>query len=165
MINNITKHFARTTAVPMAAETKIKKDVINNILTAFFKKFYILISSPVYTITPNGIKISILYFQPTAKKINSSGRGRINSSSKLALYNKAYYKQLTAKMSTVNTNTRISTRTRVTFLVLLLSKLLQNNVQLELVRLKYVYHDSNILAQFLGINSHKNTYGKLKSLL
>lgn len=177
MINTITKHFARSnfstvdaTHIVTSAETKIKKDVINNILTTFFKKFYILISTPVYTITPNGIKISILYFQPTTAKKRRGGKVRTN---RLALLNKAYYKQLTTKMSTsaqgreeeIQTSTPVSTRSRVTFLVLLLSRLLKNNVQLELVRIKYVYHDSNILAQFLGINSHKNTYGKIKSLL
>ena len=56
-------------------------------------------------------------------------------------------------------------RARLTFLVLLLSKLLQTNVQIELVRIKYVYNDSNILAQFLGINSHRVTYGRIKNLL
>ena len=43
--------------------------------------------------------------------------------------------------------------------------MLETNVQLELVRLKYVYHDSDILAQFLGINSHKSTYGQFKNIL
>jgi len=43
--------------------------------------------------------------------------------------------------------------------------LLKTNVQLELVPLKYPYHDSNILAQYLVLNSNKNSYGKLKKRL
>jgi len=61
MINNITKHFTRNSAI---TSSKHRIESINSILTAFFKKFFILISKPIYTITPNGIKISILYFLP-----------------------------------------------------------------------------------------------------
>jgi hypothetical protein len=61
MINNITQHFTRNSAI---TSSKHRIASINSILTAFFKKFFILISKPVYTITPNGIKISILYFLP-----------------------------------------------------------------------------------------------------
>lgn len=170
MINNITKHFTRNSAI---TSSKHRIESINSILTTFFKKFFILISKPVYTITPNGIKISILYFLPHTpkkgkKRFSSKKRsiGRRKTRRSLKLRN-AYWNQFMSKLTpttTVKKEKRFR-RTRVTFLVLLLSKILQTNVQLELVRLKYVYHDSNILAQFLGINSHKNTYGKFKNLL
>jgi len=65
MINNITKHFTRNSAI---TSSKHRIESINSILTAFFKKFFILISKPVYTITPNGIKISILYFLPRSPR-------------------------------------------------------------------------------------------------
>ena len=76
MINNITKYFAlnaQKSRVPlkMLGNVKLQFQQINNInkiLTAFFKKFYILISKPVYSNTANGIKISILYFMPKTKK-------------------------------------------------------------------------------------------------
>jgi ribosomal protein S3 len=54
---------------------------------------------------------------------------------------------------------------RLNDLAILLSKLLQKNVELELVRLKYPYHDSNILAQLIGINGRKLTYGRIKKVL
>lgn len=159
--------------------------IINKILVNFFKKFYILISKPVFTITPNGIKISILYYLPKIKsssKVKSSHRVISNTkrTSLKTRLQKAYWNKLTAsvlqaKSSTINpslskssitkSESREFSRSRITFLVLLLSKILQTNVQLEIVRLKYVYHDSNILAQFLGINSHKCTYGQFKNLL
>jgi hypothetical protein len=169
MINNITKHFTRNSAI---TSSKHRIESINSILTTFFKKFFILISKPVYTITPNGIKISILYFLPLAPKkgtktFSSKNRGRRKTRSALKLRSRAYWNQFMSKLTQTTTvkKEKRFTRSRVTFLVLLLSKILQTNVQLELVRLKYVYHDSNILAQFLGINSHKNTYGKFKNLL
>lgn len=165
MINNITKHFTRNSAI---TSSKHRIESINSILTTFFKKFFILISKPVYTITPNGIKISILYFLPqTPKKGKKTFLRRKKTKASLKLRSRAYWNQFMSKLTqttTVKKEKRFR-RSRVTFLVLLLSKILQTNVQLELVRLKYVYHDSNILAQFLGINSHKNTYGKFKNLL
>lgn len=169
MINNITKHFTRNSAI---TSSKHRIESINSILTTFFKKFFILISIPVYTITPNGIKISILYFLPKApikgqKPFLGSKRAskRITKSRiSLKMSQLAYWNQFMGKFTPLNIEKRFS-RSRITFLVLLLSKMFQTNVQLELVRLKYVYHDSNILAQFLGINSHKSTYGKFKNLL
>lgn len=192
MINNITKYFSSPLRAsspwgskgPLFKITNVKVQYqkiasVNRILATFFKKFYILISKPIYTITPNGIKISILYFLPSSpsKKINSKSKNRrqISENTLVALaggkLETAYWEKLTQNLTRVNTNILDSNKantsfsSRLTFLVLLLSKLLRTNVQLELVRLKYVYHDSNILAQFLGINSHKSTYGQFKNLL
>lgn len=192
MINNITKYFSSPLSAsspwgskgPLFKITNVKVQYqkiasVNRILATFFKKFYILISKPIYTITPNGIKISILYFLPSSpsKKINSKSKNRrqISENTLVALaggkLETAYWEKLTQNLTRVNTNILDSNKantsfsSRLTFLVLLLSKLLRTNVQLELVRLKYVYHDSNILAQFLGINSHKSTYGQFKNLL
>lgn len=183
MINNITKYFSSpltSSKGPLFNITNVKVQYhkiasVNRILSTFFKKFYILISKPIYTITPNGIKISILYFLPSSpsKKINSKSKNRrqIEAPNSQLKIETAYWEKLAQNLTKVNTNILDSNKantsfsSRLTFLVLLLSKLLRTNVQLELVRLKYVYHDSNILAQFLGINSHKNTYGKFKNLL
>ena len=197
MINNITKYFSRTTTHniinnkgPLTAINNVKLqhhkiNIINRILVNFFKKFYILISKPVFTITPNGIKISILYYLPKLKnlsKVRSSQR-IISNTKRTSLktrLQKAYWNKFTTNLIQANSNSintqdsqssnakpeqRGFSRSRLTFLVVLLSKILKTNVQLEIVRLKYVYHDSNILAQFLGINSHKSTYGQLKNLL
>lgn len=199
MINNITKYFSRTSTHnifnnkgPLTVVNNVKLQhhkikIINRILVNFFKKFYILISKPVFTITPNGIQISILYYLPKNKnfsKVRSSQRIISNTkrSSLKTRLQKSYWNKFTTNLNLLqansnNLNTPVSlssnakseqrgfSRSRLTFLVLLLSKILKTNVQLEIVRLKYVYHDSNILAQFLGINSHKNTYGQFKNLL
>lgn len=185
MINNITKYFSSpltSSKGPLFKITNVKVQYqkiasVNKILATFFKKFYILISKPIYTITPNGIKISILYFLPSlpSKKKNknskSKNRRQIEARNSQLKIETAYWEKLAQNLTKVNTNILDSNKSntnfssRLTFLVLLLSKLLKTNVQLELVRLKYVYHDSNILAQFLGINSHKSTYGQFKNLL
>jgi hypothetical protein len=197
MINNITKYFSRRSTHniinnkgPLTSINNIKLHdpkvkLITKILVNFFKKFYILISKPIFTITPNGIKISILYYLPNKKsfsKVRSSPRMVSNTkrSSLKTRLQKAYWNKFTTNLvqtnpNNINTKDTISSnaksehrefsRSRLTFLVLLLSKILKTNVQLEIVRLKYVYHDSNILAQFLGINSHKSTYSQFKNLL
>lgn len=196
MINNITKYFAHKAVLnskgPLSQISNVKLQYqqiasINKILTAFFKKFYILISKPIYTNTPTGIKISILYFLPQTntknkkkskrlqQKLNALRQVRRNQKLQKALrfvrIQKAYWQKFLYNLNLLVSKNKITaaprkfSRTRLTFLVLLLSKLLRTNVQLELVRLKYVYHDSNILAQFLGINSHRSTYGKFKNLL
>nr|QRH18079.1 ribosomal protein S3 [Clavulina sp.] len=191
MINNITKYFALNAQksrgpLKMLGNVKLQFQEINNInkiLTAFFKKFYILISKPVYSNTANGIKISILYFMPKTKKrfvkkfnyklIRRRNRNKSRNnliSLRKSIIEKLYWKKLIKSVAVLSTDSLIAkrvkfTRSRVTFLVLLLSKLLNTNVQLELVRIKYIYHDSHILAQFLGINSRKHTYGKFKKLL
>lgn len=188
MINNITKYFAHKEVLnskgPLSQISNVKlqyKQIasINKILSTFFKNFYILISKPIYTNTPNGIKISILYFLPKANNKNKKKKykryTRLSKQNKKVMralrfirIQKAYWNKFLSNLNLLvakKTLKRKFSRTRLTFLVLLLSKLLKTNVQLELVRLKYVYHDSNILAQFLGINSHRSTYGKFKKLL
>lgn len=210
MINNITKHFlfkqTQNTRIPLSSpvllrSTPVKWSVtnvklqnqqissINKILEAFFKKFLILISKPVYTNTPNGIKISLLYFirlnassskknkKTVVNRRKSSARWALkqkqaNDSLKKGLVQKVYWNKFMSNIPQLGLTPIVArpkynkfSRARLTFLVLLLSKLLKTNVQIELVRIKYVYHDSNILAQFLGINSHRVTYGRIKNLL
>jgi hypothetical protein len=81
MINNITKYFSLTTQNlfnnkgPITAINNIKLQqpnitIINRILITFFKKYYILISKPIFTMTPSGIKISILYYLPIIKRFS-----------------------------------------------------------------------------------------------
>jgi len=50
-------------------------------------------------------------------------------------------------------------------LIELLSYILCTEVELEIVQLKYPYHDSNIFAQYLGLKARKLTYGKIKNKL
>jgi hypothetical protein len=48
-------------------------------------------------------------------------------------------------------------------LIQLLSDILCTEVELEIVQLKYPYHDSNIFAQYLGMKARKLTYGRIKN--
>ena len=175
MINQITKYFSdqslsiysgnylsRNKHIRLQAQTI---NSVNKVLTTFFKKFYVLISTPSYSIQENSIKITIFYYQaPSLGKKTRTNRKTTDIRSKY--WNKFFsnFKGLISNNNNLILN-KNSKNARLKFLAVLLSKMLQSNVQLEVVRLKYVYHDSNILAQFLGINSHKSTYGQFKNIL
>lgn len=212
---------------------------VTSLLIAYFNLYNCLISKPVFTFSPQGVKIHILYYKPLMDKehrreiwteitrpekewkINLRFGARkpktiiprlilspitfwdrykiLNLNSKISLrrglskYPGAKRVENPVLLKTPNyTNTvgrKIqwgvgiptenlksninSWKGRLLFLpgeklneiAVLLSKLLQTNVQLEVVPLKYPYHDSNILAQCLVINSENRSYGKLKKQL
>jgi hypothetical protein len=68
--HNLINNKSPLTAIKNVKIQPPKIQIINRILVYFFKKFNILISKPIFTITPNGIKISILYYLPTKKSIS-----------------------------------------------------------------------------------------------
>lgn len=47
------------------------------------------------------------------------------------------------------------------YLATVLSKVLNQNIELELVPLKYPYYDSNILAKFISLNTNKYTFDQI----
>jgi hypothetical protein len=160
-------------------------DSINRVLTVFFKIHFILISKPIYSMvsTPNGytLKISLNYFKPKLQNKAVQGRGRFNKVTVRPNYKdgtvvtklqNAYITKFLGLISSTNISalevTKINanlTVNKLRFIALLISKMLNVNVELNITRLKYIYLDSNILAQFLGINSHLTTYGQLKKVL
>ena len=48
---------------------------------------------------------------------------------------------------------------------LLLSKIFKKRVEIELVKLRYPYHDSSILSQILGYNSNKYSFPRMLSII
>jgi len=50
-------------------------------------------------------------------------------------------------------------------LVILLSRYLSTNVELDIARVRFPYHDSNILAQYIGINGRYQSFGRIKKVL
>lgn len=197
------------------------KKTATSLLIAYFNLNNSLISKPVFTFSPQGVKIHILYYKPLGTveyrremwteitrpenqwKINIKFGKKIPKFSVPSEVLKPTTFFLKTKGSTwenkpvlpknqkyVNTvgqkqewdvgiptkdliSNLNSWKGRLLFLpgkrlneiAVLLSKLLQTNVQLEVVPLKYPYHDSNILAQYLVINSETNSYGRLKKQL
>lgn len=181
MIHQITKYITldglnylnRGTNLRLQFQTR---ESINKVLTAFFKTHFILISKPVYTVQEDTIKISLCYYKPEGKQTQSTAKWnrklkrREITKSLEQLYIPKFFANLNTLRDTkpiikINKFNQKLTAARLRFLVLLISRMLRANVQLDITRLKYVYHDTTILAQFLGINSHRTTYGQLKKIL
>ena len=152
---------------------------VNKVLTAFFKAHFILISSPVYTILNDTTTITLCYYKSNNKPVTNkyyklqSQKRKLNKRATRIMLQKMYITKFFENLNAIKNNQQITkqpaynklTASKLRFLVLIISKMLNTNVKLEIVRLKYVYHDSTILAQFLGLNSHLTTYGRLKKIL
>jgi len=208
MINNITKLLSNSNTSVIKNQTTVYnfnkqnnvsigpgwKNRVTILLTAYFKKFYCLISKPVFIITPNSVKIHLFYYKRAAslrkisylkrliKSLLSPSRFK-GSSAALLKRNRIKIKGLShvSHLSHFRDNLPrfyvvrsfnswagryfLFPNFRLKYIAILLSKLLQTNVELELVRLKYPYHDSNILAQLIGINGRTSTYGRIKKRL
>jgi len=194
MINNLTKLLSSSkTSVINNQSTVYNFNKQNNVsigpvwknkvtllLTAYFNKFFCLISKPVFTITPNKVKIHLFYYKPeleseeykdlfweiknpgtvpeTSKYISKGGFVRTKGL-------KVSKRTLISNLNSWRGHLLFLPNFRLKYLAVLLSKVLKTNVELELVRLKYPYHDSNILAQLIGMNGKTLTYGNIKSLL
>lgn len=151
------------------------KNKVTLILIAYFKSLFCLISKPVFIITPDKIKIHLFYYKRAVsrkiflKRIKEFAirYGIIMDSNNI--YKDTWIKSLNLKLEKAFNSKEgrflFLAQYRLNDLAILLSKLLQKNVELELVRLKYPYHDSNILAQLIGINGRKLTYGRIKKVL
>lgn len=127
--------------------------VITNIITNYFNLTNsILISKPVLEIKPNqplvdsvenrnkeNIIIPIFFFESSASKHSRRDTTRV------ALFNtqSAQQELLLPKILT---------------LISFLSKFMNKNIKLELIRLKYPYLNSEILAQILGKNANNKVY-------
>ena len=171
MLNNLTKLLANSNSSIVnnqtvvysfknnrlqqhSAENRIQKSNIFAILTAFFAAFSCLISKPFWTITNNKIILHICYYQPTSE--NSLSNRKAGS---------ARTRRLKSRYGFRNRNLQIQSPlipvSKLRSLVILLSEILQTEVELDLVLLRYPYHDSHILAQLLGLNSKRYNFNNL----
>lgn len=174
------------------------KKNVTLLLTTYFKTFYCLISKPVFRITPNGVKIHLMYYKPISS-ISQLRSWWIQITTPENRWDVARHKQRLPKVKThledildrslnlnddkqnidvrdirVDYDTFIKNlnswrgrflslpEVRLSYITLLLSKLLKTNVELELVRLESPYNDSGILAQLIGINGKHLAYSRIR---
>lgn len=124
-------------------------DGVYRILTAFFLQLGCLIGKPVYNISANCVKISlVVYISRNKEKINESAQQN-------SLRNSKKFKQSFTLLE----------KEKLKTLVVLLSRYLSTNVELDIVRIKYPYYDSNVLAQFIGINGKFLSFARIKKVL
>ena len=156
MLNNLTKLLANSNS-SIVNNQSVGYNFLKNhqiyqknklsifiLLKYFFSAFSCLISKPFWTISPNKIIIHLCIYKPKFKNINNKSKFRFR--------NRLRFRK--------NKNILIPTN-KLRSLILILSEILKTEVELDLVELRYPYHDSHILAQFLGLNTKKYNFNKL----
>lgn len=165
MLNNLTKILANSNSSIIKNHAVVynfknsqnkfqqNKNNIAALLKYFFASFSCLIGKPFWTITPNKITLHLCYYRPSIykNKFNRKGgsfrfRSRLGSRRRILKNNLNRFMIPTDKLRS---------------LVLILSELLQTEVELDLVLLRYPYHDSHILAQLLGLNTKRYNFNNL----
>ena len=168
ILNNLTKLLANSQS-SIANNQSVGYNFINKhktyqnyklgifkLLKYFFARYYGLISKPFWTITPDKIIIHLCLYQPQnlLKNKNKNKFKKKNKYRRFRFRNRFRLSQATIKKLYIP-------RSKFRSLILILSEILQTNVELDIVELRYPYHDSHILAQFLGLNTKKYNFYKL----
>lgn len=140
------------------------KNKVTLILRSYFALLFCLIGKPVFIFTPNKVTIHLFYYRP---KLSS----RRLSQTYRTLWHKWYQAKRNSQgrspkvLNSDNGRRLFLSHSRFQYIAYFLANLLKTNVELEVVRLKYPYHDSEILAQLIGINGKKSTYPRIKKNL
>jgi len=195
MINNLTTKMSISKASVINNQSTVyfynKKNAVSfgpgwsegvyRILTAFFIQLGCLISKPVYNINANSVKISVVvYISRNKEEINKESYAQNNSidlseEAKVIDSVLTVAPKLAVHKSNLNKNNHNSKKLKQSFtllekekmktVVVLLSRYLGTNVELDIVRIRYPYYDSNILAQFIGINGKFLSFARIKKVL
>lgn len=167
MLNNLTKLLANSNSSIVNTQTvvynfknnrdnKFQKNNVFSILKYFFAAYSCLISKPFWTITNNKIILHLCYYQPKPNnRINNRKAGAGAAGQRRSKIRYGFRSRNFKIKSPVIPKSKLSS------LVILLSEILQTEVELDLVLLRYPYHDSHILAQFLGLNSKRYNFNNL----
>lgn len=123
-------------------------------LKFFFASISCLISKPLFISSPNKIIIRVFFY---------SGKENVNNSFSKNLRNKRLRSLFRSKKEHVNLID--SKGDKLNLLTNILSKIFNNNVELQLIKLDYPYHDSSILADAIGSNSKRYKFRKILDML
>lgn len=135
-------------------------------LKAYFALLFCLMSKPVFRFSQNKVTIHIFYYKP---KIKTRRLRRLFKSFWYKWYNVGSPDKRRSPRALNSDNGRklVFLKSRFKYLAYFLASILEINVELEIVRLKYPYHDSEILAQLLGKNGERRraNYHRIKKIL
>lgn len=153
IVNNqtVVYNFKNNRLQTHSAENRIQKDSIFSILKYFFAAFSCLIGKPFWTITNNKIVLHLCYYQPKPENRISNRKGGARR-----LKSRYGFRSRDLKIKSP-----LIPMSKLRSLVVVLSEILQTEVELDLVLLRYPYHDSHILAQLLGLNSKRYNFNNL----
>lgn len=167
MLNNLTKLLANSNSSIVNTQTvvynfknnrdnKFQKNNVFSILKYFFAAYSCLISKPFWTITNNKIILHLCYYQPkSSNRINNRKGGAGVAGARRSKIRYGF------RSRNFKIKSPVIPKAKLNSLVVLLSEILQTEVELDLVLLRYPYHDSHILAQLLGLNSKRYNFNNL----
>jgi hypothetical protein len=112
-----------------------------------------------------GLKLKLRYILTSIYKLNNRFyriRGSVPAPRNSLLINKkVLITKTNPNLKLINRNSIKNISFKFEQLAIILSDLLQNNVELVLVPLKYPYHDSHILAQLITLNTKKYKFDRI----
>lgn len=135
------------------------KENASILLKYYFASISCLISKPLFTISPGKVIIHLCYYNPTA--------GLDSHSASFAQPSLRAASKTTAIPSTEG-SASVTQRSLVpNFKTIghMLNQIFNKPVELELIPLRYPYHDSTILAQVIALNSKKYNFNRMMQKL
>lgn len=120
----------------------------------FFASISCLISKPLFISSPNKIIVRVFFYP---------GKENFKNSSSKTLRNKRLRSLFRSKKPSVNLID--SKGEKLNILTNILSKIFNKNIELQLIKLDYPYHDSSILAEAIGSNSKRYKFRKILDML
>jgi ribosomal protein S3 len=150
IVYNFNKNNHRSTSIGHNHSIKLAIKFIK----FFFASLSCLISKPLFISSPNKIIIRIFFY---------SGKDNLKNSSSKPLRNKRLKSLFRSKKTSVNLID--SKEEKLNILTNILSKIFKKNIELQLIKLDYPYHDSSILAEAIGSNSKRYKFRKILDML
>lgn len=141
-------NFNKGTNISVTGNTK-KAYNASILLKYYFASISCFISKPLLTISPGKVVIHLCYYNP----LDSGPEGCNSITTKAILPNASL---ILADSDTVPSFQTISH---------MLNQIFNKPVELELIPLRYPYHDSTILAQVLAVNSNKYNFNRMMQKL
>ena len=132
------------------------KENASILLKYYFASISCLISKPLFTISPSKVIIHLCYYNPKDSHSASFAQPTLRAASK------------TTAIPSTEGSTSVTQRSLVpNFKTIghMLNQIFNKPVELELIPLRYPYHDSTILAQVIALNSEKYNFNRMMQKL
>lgn len=179
MLNNLTKLLANSKSSTINNQTVVynfnknrsisvntAKENATVLLKYFFASISCLIGKPVFKISPNKVVIHLCFYKPGRVEFDNDLVFSASSAFEAEDNISSFYGGNTKTQIKKGVNKPVNIfKPNFKYLGYMLSQLFNKEVELELIPLQYPYHDSNILAQLIGLNSNKYNFNRMLKTL
>jgi len=182
MLNNITKFLANSKSSTIDTQTvvynfnknknlslKTDKENATILLKYFFTSVSCLIAKPVFKISPNKVNIHLPFYKPSRVEFDNtylmSALNSTNINENILTLKPKAENELENQVNKIRNRPVKVYKPNFKYLAYMLSQIFNKEVELELIPLQYPYHDSNILAQLIGLNSNKYNFNRMLKTL